>query len=93
MTGRYPAASTTSYSGLSLAAFVVALIALVIGATSIGVSSSTRSDISELSRQLRTAQTELAAVELEQRQLNDRIGDATEAAAIAKAILAIDESR
>jgi hypothetical protein len=90
---RYAPDTGRSFSTLSMAGFALGLAGMAIGSIALGVATTTRSDISEISRQLRTAQTAIAALELEQRQLNDRIGEATQASEIARAILELNESR
>ena len=89
---RYAPDTGRSFSTLSLAGFALGLAGMAIGSIALGVAGSTKSDISEISRQLRTAQSEVAALELRQRELDEKIGDATQASEIAKAILELNDT-
>jgi hypothetical protein len=81
------------YSPVSAIAVGLGVVALVVASIGLGVAVTALGEVDEIAKQLREAHTTIAALELEQRQLNDRIGDATEAAAIAKAILELSERR
>lgn len=87
MTGRYSLDPGRSFSNVSAIAVGVAIAALVVAALAVGLVVAMRGNVDSLERRLRDTERAVAALELEQRQLNETIGNATEAASIAKAIL------